>query len=119
VEAHTYRMQAHTNADDATRYRQDDEVAAWVERDPVTRLEAYLREHDLLDDERLAAFAADAEEAVPMAYFSFGGWKSSLFGDAHAHGEDGVRFYTRGKVVTSRWLDPRHGGVSLGFPTQT
>ena len=64
VEAHTYRMQAHTNADDATRYRQDDEVAAWVERDPVTRLEAYLREHDLLDDERLAAFAADAEEVA-------------------------------------------------------
>ena len=64
VEAHTYRMQAHTNADDATRYRQDDEVAAWVERDPVPRLEGYLREHDLLDDERLAAFAADAEEVA-------------------------------------------------------
>ncbi|WP_406071355.1 CoA-acylating methylmalonate-semialdehyde dehydrogenase [Micromonospora sp. NBC_01638] len=56
---------------------------------------------------------------VPMAYHSFGGWKSSLFGDLHAHGEDGVRFFTRGKVVTSRWLDPRHGGVNLGFPTQT
>jgi malonate-semialdehyde dehydrogenase (acetylating) / methylmalonate-semialdehyde dehydrogenase len=56
---------------------------------------------------------------VPMAYFSFGGWKSSLFGDSHAHGQDGVHFYTRGKVITSRWLDPRHGGVNLGFPTQT
>ncbi|MFC0003041.1 CoA-acylating methylmalonate-semialdehyde dehydrogenase [Micromonospora siamensis] len=56
---------------------------------------------------------------VPMAYYSFGGWKASLFGDLHAHGDDGVRFYTRGKVVTSRWLDPRHGGVNLGFPTQT
>ncbi|MEU5947719.1 CoA-acylating methylmalonate-semialdehyde dehydrogenase [Micromonospora sp. NPDC047465] len=56
---------------------------------------------------------------VPMAYYSFGGWKSSLFGDLHAHGEDGVRFFTRGKVVTSRWLDPHHGGVNLGFPTQT
>ncbi|MFF5173832.1 CoA-acylating methylmalonate-semialdehyde dehydrogenase [Micromonospora sp. NPDC000089] len=56
---------------------------------------------------------------VPMAYYSFGGWKASLFGDLHAHGEDGVRFCTRGKVVTSRWLDPRHGGVNLGFPTQT
>lgn len=56
---------------------------------------------------------------VPMAYYSFGGWKASLFGDLHAHGEDGVRFFTRGKVVTSRWLDPRHGGVNLGFPTQT
>ncbi|MBO4209891.1 CoA-acylating methylmalonate-semialdehyde dehydrogenase [Micromonospora echinofusca] len=56
---------------------------------------------------------------VPMAYYSFGGWKASLFGDLHAHGEDGVRFFTRGKVVTSRWLDPRHGGVNLGFPTQS
>ncbi|MGC5664688.1 CoA-acylating methylmalonate-semialdehyde dehydrogenase [Micromonospora sp. WMMD723] len=56
---------------------------------------------------------------VPMAYYSFGGWKASLFGDLHAHGEDGVRFFTRGKVVTSRWPDPRHGGVNLGFPTQT
>ncbi|MFI6129374.1 CoA-acylating methylmalonate-semialdehyde dehydrogenase [Micromonospora sp. NPDC051141] len=56
---------------------------------------------------------------VPMAYYSFGGWKASLFGDLHAHGADGVAFFTRGKVVTSRWLDPRHGGVNLGFPTQT
>jgi malonate-semialdehyde dehydrogenase (acetylating)/methylmalonate-semialdehyde dehydrogenase len=56
---------------------------------------------------------------VPMAYFSFGGWKSSLFGDSHAHGAEGIQFFTRGKVVTSRWLDPSHGGVSLGFPTQT
>jgi malonate-semialdehyde dehydrogenase (acetylating)/methylmalonate-semialdehyde dehydrogenase len=56
---------------------------------------------------------------VPMAYYSFGGWKSSLFGDAHAHGAEGVHFYTRGKVVTSRWLDPSHGGINLGFPTQS
>ena len=54
---------------------------------------------------------------VPMAYYSFGGWKSSLFGDTHVHGTEGVHFYTRGKVVTSRWLDPSHGGVNLGFPT--
>jgi malonate-semialdehyde dehydrogenase (acetylating)/methylmalonate-semialdehyde dehydrogenase len=47
---------------------------------------------------------------VPMAYYSFGGWKSSLFGDSHAHGTEGVHFFTRGKVVTSRWLDPSHGG---------
>ena len=53
---------------------------------------------------------------VPMAYFSFGGWKNSLFGDLHAHGTDGVQFFTRGKVVTSRWLDPSHGGINLGFP---
>ena len=54
---------------------------------------------------------------VPMAYYSFGGWKSSLFGDTHAHGVEGVHFFTRGKVVTSRWLDPSHAGVDLGFPT--
>ena len=54
---------------------------------------------------------------VPMAYFSFGGWKASLFGDTHAHGMEGVHFFTRGKVVTSRWLDPSHGGINLGFPT--
>jgi malonate-semialdehyde dehydrogenase (acetylating)/methylmalonate-semialdehyde dehydrogenase len=53
---------------------------------------------------------------VPMAYYSFGGWKSSLFGDQHAHGLEGVNFFTRGKVVTSRWLDPSHGGLNLGFP---
>lgn len=53
---------------------------------------------------------------VPMAYYSFGGWKNSLFGDTHAHGTDGVAFFTRGKVVTSRWLDPSHGGINLGFP---
>ncbi|GAA3121206.1 malonate-semialdehyde dehydrogenase (acetylating)/methylmalonate-semialdehyde dehydrogenase [Kribbella aluminosa] len=54
---------------------------------------------------------------VPMAYYSFGGWKNSLFGDTHAHGTEGVHFFTRGKVVTSRWLDPSHGGINLGFPT--
>ena len=53
---------------------------------------------------------------VPMAYYSFGGWKASLFGDTHAHGMDGVHFFTRGKVITSRWLDPSHGGINLGFP---
>ncbi|GAA2091979.1 CoA-acylating methylmalonate-semialdehyde dehydrogenase [Actinomadura alba] len=54
---------------------------------------------------------------VPMAYYSFGGWKASLFGDSHAHGMEGVHFYTRTKAVTARWLDPSHGGVNLGFPT--
>ncbi|MBM9504269.1 CoA-acylating methylmalonate-semialdehyde dehydrogenase [Streptomyces sp. KK5PA1] len=53
---------------------------------------------------------------VPVSYFSFGGWKNSLFGDSHAHGTEGVHFFTRGKVVTSRWLDPSHGGINLGFP---
>jgi len=56
---------------------------------------------------------------VPMAYYSFGGWKNSLFGDTHAHGTEGVHFFTRGKVITSRWLDPSHGGINLGFPQHT
>jgi malonate-semialdehyde dehydrogenase (acetylating)/methylmalonate-semialdehyde dehydrogenase len=53
---------------------------------------------------------------VPMAYYSFGGWKASLFGDLHIYGRDGVHFYTRTKAVTSRWPDPSHRGVDLGFP---
>ena len=52
-----------------------------------------------------------------MAYYSFGGWKSSLFGDTHAHGVEGVHFFTRGKVVTTRWPDPAGvGGLELAFP---
>lgn len=53
---------------------------------------------------------------VPMAYYSFGGWKASLFGDTHAHGTEGVHFFTRAKAITQRWLDPSHGGINLGFP---
>ena len=53
---------------------------------------------------------------VPVATFSFGGWKHSLFGDTKAHGAEGVRFFTQQKAITSRWLDPSHGGINLGFP---
>ncbi len=53
---------------------------------------------------------------VPVAYYSFGGWKSSLFGDRHIYGPEGIEFYTRGKVVTSRWPDPATSRVDLGFP---
>jgi malonate-semialdehyde dehydrogenase (acetylating) / methylmalonate-semialdehyde dehydrogenase len=52
---------------------------------------------------------------VPVAHYSFGGWKDSLFGDTHMYGPDGVRFYTRGKVVTARWPDPATSHVDLGF----
>jgi len=55
---------------------------------------------------------------VPMAYYSFGGWKDSLFGDLHVHGREGVLFYTRGKVVTERWPRRAHG-TDYGFPTQS
>ena len=53
---------------------------------------------------------------VPVAYYSFGGWKNSLFGDSHVYGPEGINFYTRGKVVTSRWPDPSTSKVDLGFP---
>ncbi|GAB2477048.1 CoA-acylating methylmalonate-semialdehyde dehydrogenase [Jatrophihabitans fulvus] len=53
---------------------------------------------------------------VPVAYYSFGGWKGSLFGDHHMYGPEGVDFYTRGKVVTQRWPDPATSTVDLGFP---
>ena len=53
---------------------------------------------------------------VPVAYYSFGGWKASLFGDSHMYGAEGMNFYTRGKVVTSRWPDPATSTVDLGFP---
>jgi len=54
---------------------------------------------------------------VPVGYHSFGGWKDSLFGDTTMYGPEGVRFYTKAKVVTSRWPDPSTSAVDLGFPT--
>ena len=53
---------------------------------------------------------------VPVSFYCFGGWKSSLFGDTHMYGPEGVRFYTRAKVVTSRWPDPATSAIDLGFP---
>jgi malonate-semialdehyde dehydrogenase (acetylating)/methylmalonate-semialdehyde dehydrogenase len=53
---------------------------------------------------------------VPVSYYSFGGWKNSLFGDHHMYGTEGINFFTRSKVVTSRWPDPRTSSVDLGFP---
>ncbi len=53
---------------------------------------------------------------VPVAFYSFGGWKASLFGDTHMYGPEGLQFYTRGKVITSRWPDPATSTIDLGFP---
>jgi malonate-semialdehyde dehydrogenase (acetylating)/methylmalonate-semialdehyde dehydrogenase len=53
---------------------------------------------------------------VPVSWYSFGGWTSSLFGDTHMYGPEGIHFYTRGKVVTARWPDPATSQVDLGFP---
>jgi malonate-semialdehyde dehydrogenase (acetylating)/methylmalonate-semialdehyde dehydrogenase len=54
---------------------------------------------------------------VPTAFYSFGGWKSSLFGDLHVYGTDGVKFYTRTKAITARWLDADTSGPSMQMPT--
>ncbi len=54
---------------------------------------------------------------VPVSYYSFGGWKASLFGDTHMYGPEGINFYTRGKVVTSKWPDPANSSIDLGFPS--
>jgi malonate-semialdehyde dehydrogenase (acetylating)/methylmalonate-semialdehyde dehydrogenase len=77
------------------------------------------------DGDAAREFAAEVEVGmvginvpipVPVAYHTFGGWKNSLFGDAKAYGAHGFDFFTQEKAVTSRWLDPSHGGLNLGFP---
>jgi malonate-semialdehyde dehydrogenase (acetylating)/methylmalonate-semialdehyde dehydrogenase len=67
-------------------------------------------------DVRAGMVGVNVPIPVPVAYYSFGGWKSSLFGDTHMYGPDGVHFYTRTKVVTARWPDPATSSVDLGFP---
>ena len=71
------------------------------------------------DDVEVGMIGVNVPVPVPVAYYSFGGWKRSLFGDTHAHGAEGVHFFTRGKVVTTRWINPAarpEGGLELGFP---
>ena len=71
------------------------------------------------NDVEVGMIGVNVPVPVPVAYYSFGGWKRSLFGDTHAHGAEGVHFFTRGKVVTTRWIDPVNrpeGGLELGFP---
>jgi malonate-semialdehyde dehydrogenase (acetylating)/methylmalonate-semialdehyde dehydrogenase len=71
------------------------------------------------DEVEVGMVGVNVPVPVPVSYYSFGGWKSSLFGDTHAHGVEGVHFFTRGKVVTSRWSHPASrpaGGLELGFP---
>ena len=67
-------------------------------------------------DVRAGMVGVNVPIPVPVAYYSFGGWKSSLFGDLHVYGPEGIQFYTRGKVVTARWPDPATSKVDLGFP---
>jgi malonate-semialdehyde dehydrogenase (acetylating)/methylmalonate-semialdehyde dehydrogenase len=71
------------------------------------------------DDVEVGMIGVNIPVPVPVAYYSFGGWKRSLFGDTHAHGAEGVHFFTRAKVVTTRWINPAarpEGGLELGFP---
>ena len=68
------------------------------------------------DDVEVGMVGVNVPIPVPVGYYSFGGWKDSLFGDAHAYGPEGVQFFTRAKVVTSRWPDPATSTVNLGFP---
>jgi malonate-semialdehyde dehydrogenase (acetylating)/methylmalonate-semialdehyde dehydrogenase len=71
------------------------------------------------EDVEVGMIGVNVPIPVPVAYYSFGGWKRSLFGDTHAHGAEGVHFFTRGKVVTTRWINPAarpEGGLELGFP---
>jgi malonate-semialdehyde dehydrogenase (acetylating) / methylmalonate-semialdehyde dehydrogenase len=67
-------------------------------------------------DEGVGMVGINVPIPVPVGYYSFGGWKDSLFGDTKAYGSQAVHFYTREKAITSRWLDPSHGGINLGFP---
>jgi pyruvate dehydrogenase E1 component alpha subunit len=71
IEAHTYRMTDHTTSDDARRYRDEEEVAAWRERDPIARLAAYMKKRDLLDDKAEEAAWAEAEARVAEAVTAF------------------------------------------------
>jgi pyruvate dehydrogenase E1 component alpha subunit len=98
VEAHTYRMQAHTNADDDTRYRERDEVKAWVARDPLTRMRAYLTAQGLLDDAAEERLAAGAEEIAAAL-------RDALNTDADLDPEDLFRFVTaeRSPQLEEQW----------------
>lgn len=98
IEAHTYRMQAHTNADDDTRYRERDEVRAWVERDPLTRLRAHLRDSGVLTDEIEAEYAAGAEKIAAAM-------REALNADAALDPEDLFRFVTstRSPQLEEQW----------------
>ncbi len=103
------------------RARTLDEAMEIIERNPYgngtsifTRSGAAARKFQ--NEVQVGMVGINVPIPVPVGYYSFGGWKHSLFGDLHIYGEDGFRFYTRGKVVTSRW-DETSAGMNLGFPT--
>jgi malonate-semialdehyde dehydrogenase (acetylating)/methylmalonate-semialdehyde dehydrogenase len=104
-----------------TRVDTYDEAVRLVNENPYgngvalfTRDEAWARQFQF--DVAAGMVGVNVPIPVPVAYYSFGGWKSSLFGDLHVYGPEGIQFYTRGKVVTARWPDPATSKVDLGFP---
>jgi malonate-semialdehyde dehydrogenase (acetylating) / methylmalonate-semialdehyde dehydrogenase len=104
-----------------TRARTTDEAIALVNRNPYANGVALFTNdggaaRKFQHEVEVGMVGINVPIPVPMAYYSFGGWKASLFGDHHIYGRDGVHFYTRAKAVTVRWPDPRHRGVDLGFP---
>lgn len=110
VEAHTYRMQAHTNADDDTRYRERDEVQAWVARDPLVRLRTYLGGIGALDDDAEEQFAAGAETIAAAM-------RAALNTDTDLDPEDLFRFVTetRSPQLEEQW-DLLRGEIERGLP---
>jgi malonate-semialdehyde dehydrogenase (acetylating)/methylmalonate-semialdehyde dehydrogenase len=68
------------------------------------------------DEAQIGMIGVNVPVPVPVAYYSFGGWKQSLFGDTHAHGVEGVHFFTRGKVITTRWPVSTEATLALSFP---
>jgi malonate-semialdehyde dehydrogenase (acetylating)/methylmalonate-semialdehyde dehydrogenase len=74
--------------------------------------------HRFAQDAEVGMIGLNVPIPVPVGYYSFGGWKQSLFGDTHMYGPHGVHFYTRSKVVTTRWPDPSASGVNLGFAVE-
>jgi len=85
IEAHTYRIDAHTNADDATRYRDNGEVQSWLERDPINRLEAYLRTRHVIDDDVVASLGADADTVAAELRFAINSERITSPTDLFAH----------------------------------
>jgi len=113
VEAHTYRMQAHTNADDDTRYRERAEVQAWIARDPLTRLRTYLLAEGALDEETESALAAGAEEIASAL-------RDALNSDSELDPEDLFRYVTatRSPQLTEQWEQLR-GEIERSTPVET
>ena len=90
-------------------------ASAWAVSGSVWAL-SYPQANAYVHITNLTTGASGSTYTGSQGYYSFGGWKESLFGDTHMYGPEGIHFYTRGKVVTARWPDPASSAVDLGFP---